>query len=448
MGEAHLTRASGVPVTGKGTLFMVFVLDSKKEPLDPCHEARARELLRKGKAAVFRYYPFTIILRERVGGTVSSHRLKLDPGSKATGLAVLQERGSRVVWAAELTHRGQDIRDALLARRASRHSRRQRKTRYRRVRFLNRRRSAGWLAPSLHHRVLTTLTWAKRIKRLVPLTAISMELSRFDTQFIEDAEIASAGYQQGTLAGYEVREYLLEKWGRRCAYCGATDVPLQVEHLIPRARGGSNRVSNLTLACELCNQKKGNRTAVEFGFPYLMAQAKAPLRDAAAVNSVRWVLYHELKALGLPLEVGTGGRTKWNRLLLGMQKSHWLDAACHPEGTRSQHAGRSGSTAEQRAGDCCQGPRSPPDVPDRQAWFSKSACAKAEALVRLQDRRSGQSGCAKWEVCRHARGPGGYSDEWLVQYHHSVRIDSGDSPPALPNRPTGRWVCLRHENAE
>jgi RRXRR protein len=119
MGEAHLTRASGVPVTGKGTLFMVFVLDSKKEPLDPCHEARARELLRKGKAAVFRYYPFTIILRERVGGTVSSHRLKLDPGSKATGLAVLQERGSRVVWAAELTHRGQDIRDALLARRAA-----------------------------------------------------------------------------------------------------------------------------------------------------------------------------------------------------------------------------------------------------------------------------------------------------------------------------------------
>jgi 5-methylcytosine-specific restriction endonuclease McrA len=307
---------------------MVFVLDSKKEPLDPCHEARARELLRKGKAAVFRHYPFTIILRERVGGTVSSHRLKLDPGSKATGLAVLQERTSRVVWAAELTHRGQDIRDALLARRASRHSRRQRKTRYRRVRFLNRRRSAGWLAPSLHHRVLTTLTWAKRIERLVPLTAISMELSRFDTQFMEDAAIAGAGYQQGTLAGYEVREYLLEKWGRRCAYCGATDVPLQVEHLVPQARGGSNRVSNLTLACEPCNQKKGNRTAAEFGFPHLMAQAKAPLRDAAAVNSVRWVLYHELRALGLPLEVGTGGRTKWNRLRLGMQKSHWLDAAC------------------------------------------------------------------------------------------------------------------------
>jgi 5-methylcytosine-specific restriction endonuclease McrA len=307
---------------------MVFVLDSHKRPLDPCHEARARELLCKGKAAVFRRYPFTIILRERVGGTVSSHRLKIDPGSKTTGLAVLQERRSRVVWAAELTHRGQSIRGALLARQASRRSRRQRKTRYRPARFLNRRRPAGWLAPSLRHRVLTTLTWAKRIERLIPLAAISMELVRFDTQLMENAEIAGVAYQRGTLAGYEVREYLLEKGDRRCAYCGTTGVPLQVEHLVPRARGGSNRVSNLTLACEPCNQKKGNRTAAEFGFPHLMAQAKAPLKDAAAVNSVRWALFHGLSAFGLPLEVGTGGRTKWNRLRLGLQKSHWLDAAC------------------------------------------------------------------------------------------------------------------------
>jgi HNH endonuclease len=124
-----------------------------------------------------------------------------------------------------------------------------------------------------------------------------------------------------------VREYLLEKWNQRCAYCGGVGVPLQIEHLVPRARGGSNQVSNLTLACEPCNQKKGNLTVAEFGFPHLMAQAKAPLKDAA-VNSVRWALYHELEVFDLPLEVGTGRRTKWNRLRLGMQKSHWLDAAC------------------------------------------------------------------------------------------------------------------------
>jgi 5-methylcytosine-specific restriction endonuclease McrA len=65
---------------------------------------------------------------------------------------------------------------------------------------------------------------------------------------MQDAEISGVSYQQGELAGYEVREYLLEKWQRRCAYCGKTDVPLEIEHIIPKSRGGSNRVSNLTLA--------------------------------------------------------------------------------------------------------------------------------------------------------------------------------------------------------
>jgi 5-methylcytosine-specific restriction endonuclease McrA len=232
------------------------------------------------------------------------------------------------VWAGELTHRGQGMRDALLARKATRRSRRARHTRYRKARFLNRRRPAGWLAPSLQHRVLTTLTWAKRLARLVPLSAISMELVRFDTQLMQDAEVSGVAYQQGELQGYEVREYLLDKWGRRCAYCHAKGVPLQVEHLVPRARAGSDRVSNLTLACESCNQKKGSRTAAEFGYPQLMAQAKAPLKDAAAVNAPRWALWRALEATGLPVEVGTGGRTKWNRMRLGLAKSHWADAAC------------------------------------------------------------------------------------------------------------------------
>jgi 5-methylcytosine-specific restriction endonuclease McrA len=307
---------------------VVFVLDKQGQPLDPCHEARARKLLKTGRASIWRRFPFTIRLRDRVGGATSIHRLKLDPGSKTTGIAIVQDGTDRVVWAGELIHRGQHIRNRLLARRAIHRGRRSRKTRYRTARFLNRRRPAGWLAPSLHHRLLTTLTWAKRLKRLVPLSAISLELVRFDTQQMQDAEISGVAYQQGELMGYEVREYLLEKWGRHCAYCQTSNVPLQVEHLIPRARGGSDRVSNLTLACEPCNQAKGNRTAPEFGFPQLMALAKAPLRDVAAVNSVRWALWRALSALGLGLEAGTGGRTKYNRTRVGWPKTHWRDAAC------------------------------------------------------------------------------------------------------------------------
>jgi hypothetical protein len=141
-------------------------------------------------------------------------------------------------------------------------------------------------------------------------------------------------YQQGTLQGYEVREYLLEKWNRMCAYCGHKDIPLQVEHICPRAKNGSDRISNLTLACEPCNTKKGTQDIQVFLaqqpklLQRILAQAKAPLTDAAAVNITRWALSERLKVLGLPLEWGTGGRTKYNRVTRGLEKAHWLDAAC------------------------------------------------------------------------------------------------------------------------
>jgi 5-methylcytosine-specific restriction endonuclease McrA len=308
----------------------VFVLSSDGQPLDLCHPARARKLLDAGKAAIWRQYPFTIRLKDRgiAESVTHPHRLKLDPGSKTTGLSLVREDIPRVEWAGELSHRGLAIRKALLARRAARRSRRQRKTRYRPARFLNRRRPEGWLPPSLQHRVETSLTWVRRTQRLAPVTALSMELVRFDTQALVNPDISGITYQQGTLQGYEVREYLLEKWGRMCAYCGATNTPLQVEHIVPRSRGGSDRVSNLTLACEQCNTKKGTRTAVEFGYAHIQAQAKRPLRDAAAVNATRRTLYCRLVATGLPVEVSTGGRTKFNRSRLGFPKAHWLDAAC------------------------------------------------------------------------------------------------------------------------
>ncbi len=306
----------------------VCVLAPDRQALDPCHPARARQLLGAGRAAVLRRFPFTIILhdRTRAASMVHAHRLKIDPGSKTSGLALVQ--GPRVVWAAELTHRGQRITAALRSRYAVRHSRRHRHTRYRQARFLNRTRPEGWLPPSLQSRVCNVMTWVKRLARLCPITALSQELVRFDMQQMHHAEIRGVQYQHGELAGYEVREYLLEKWGRVCAYCGATAVPLEVEHIMPKARGGSNRVSNLTLACAPCNQQKGARSAAECGLPQVQAQARRPLHDAAAVNTTRWALSQALQATGLPVETGTGGRTKYNRSRLGLAKSHWGDAAC------------------------------------------------------------------------------------------------------------------------
>lgn len=309
---------------------MVFVLDSDGYPLDPCHPARARKLLKHGRAHVVRVYPFTIKLHNRITGESITHgyRLKIDPGSVTTGLAIVADHTHTVVWAAELTHRSKTIHANMQTRAAYRRNRRSRHTRYRPARFLNRRRPQGWLPPSLRSRVDAILSWVTRLRKACPITAISVERVRFDTQLMQDATISGVAYQQGTLAGYEVREYLLERWERRCAYCGVTGVPLQVEHITPRSRGGSDRVSNLTLACEPCNQAKGAQTADEYGYPRIQALAKMPLRDAAAVNATRWALHACLVATGLPVEAGTGGQTKYNRARLGWPKEHWRDAAC------------------------------------------------------------------------------------------------------------------------
>jgi 5-methylcytosine-specific restriction endonuclease McrA len=307
----------------------VLVVDAEQHPMQPCRPARARLLLTQQKAAVFRRYPFTIILKAaRPDAVVAPLRVKLDPGSNTTGLAVVDDASGEVVWAADLTHRGQQVTDSLDHRRGCRRSRRARHTRYRTPRFHNRTRPTGWLPPSLESRLANILTWVARLQRACPITALSMELVKFDMQLMQHAEISGVEYQQGTLAGYEIREYLLEKFARRCVYCGATLVPFEVEHIVPVARGGTSRIANLALACHACNDAKQTRTAAEFGHPEVQAQAQAPLKDAAAVNASRWALYQRLEAIGLPVETGSGGRTKWNRTQRKLAKTHWLDAAC------------------------------------------------------------------------------------------------------------------------
>ena len=313
----------------------VFVLDTQKHPLTPVHPGRARWLLKKRKAAVFKRYPFTIILLSAVKSPqVQPLRIKLDPGSQTTGIAIVDDHSGQVLFAAELAHRGQQIKKALDTRRAVRHNRRARHTRYRKPKFDNRSRPRGWLAPSLMSRVFNTLTWVNRLRRLCPISAISIELVRFDPQAMENPDIEGCQYQQGTLAGYELREYMLGKWEHTCAYCSKQNIPLQIEHIIPRAKGGTDRVSNLTLACEKCNRAKGIQDIAVFlkekpdVLKRILAQAKAPLKDGAAVNATRWSLYERVKDIGLPVECGSGGLTKFNRSIRNLPKTHWLDAAC------------------------------------------------------------------------------------------------------------------------
>jgi 5-methylcytosine-specific restriction endonuclease McrA len=296
---------------------------------------------------VHRVVPFVIRLTDRQTDSCALQplRIKLDPGSKGTGVALVRDaevvdassgeiqRSTAVLNLFELLHRGGQISEALTARRAMRRRRRS-NLRYRAPRFLNRTRPAGWLAPSLQHRVVTTMSWVQRLIRWAPVEALSCELVRFDMQAFENPEISGVEYQQGTLTGYEVREYLLETWARKCAYCDASSVPLQIEHIVARARGGSNRVNNLTLSCGPCNLDKGaERVEVYLAkapkrLAAILAQSKRTLKDAAAVNVTRLALVNRLRATGLPLELASGGRTKYNRVTLGLPKTHALDAAC------------------------------------------------------------------------------------------------------------------------
>ncbi|PKY11732.1 HNH endonuclease [Acidithiobacillus marinus] len=334
----------------------VFVLDKRHKPLMPCSEKRARILLERGRARVHRMVPFTIRLVDRLqkDSVLQDLRLSITPGSKTSGLALVREKEivdqstgevikARVVlMLLELQHRGHAIRDKLTSRRAFRRRRRN-QLRYRAPRFLNRTKPQGWLAPSLQHRVDTTMAWVTRLQRWAPIASLSTMLHRFDTQALQKPEISGAEYQQGELLGYEVREYLLEKWGRKCAYCDAEHTALTIDHIHPKSKGGSDRVSNLTLACFPCNQRKNNQDVQDFlvkdpkRLARIEAVRKAPLRDAAAVNSTRWALWERLKETGLDVEVGTGGRTKWNRKRLGIPKAHCLDAACTGRVDAVQH---------------------------------------------------------------------------------------------------------------
>lgn len=347
------TCAGGTARESRRAEQRVFVLDRRGKPLMPTTPRRARGLLRSGRARVHRVSPFVIRLIDRTveESGVQPLVVGIDPGSRHTGIALAAETEQADtdtgeiatvragVFLLRIDHRGPRIRDRLYARAALRRARRSRNLRYRAPRFNNRTRPKGWLPPSLEHRVVTIRSWVNRLCRWAPVGCIDYEAVRFDTQALQSPGIAGAEYQRGPLWGTEVREYVLARDRHICAYCGASgtgpgSVPLNLDHVVPRARGGSNRPSNLVAACIPCNQAKGARKLEEFlaHSPARLARVRrhlrAPLADAAAVTTTRWALHRSLTATGIPVRAFSGGRTKWNRTRADLAKDHVLDALC------------------------------------------------------------------------------------------------------------------------
>lgn len=303
----------------------VIVLNMRGKPLMPTSPGKARILLKKGKAKVIKRDPFTIQLKYATGENRQPIKLKIDPGYKNVGFSATTEK--RELISGEVILRT-DIPERLLERKMYRKGRRNRNTRYREPRWKNRGIPKGWLAPSIQHKLDTYSNLVNKFVNMLPITSIHIEISPFDTQKMMNSEISGIEYQQGTLQGYEVKEYLLEKFGRKCVYGGETNVPLETEHIIPISRGGTNRISNLTIACHECNQKKGNMTAAEFGFPDIQLQAKQTLKAAAFMNIVRSRLVDNIKkeCPDLYVESTYGYITKYNRIKQGLEKTHANDA--------------------------------------------------------------------------------------------------------------------------
>lgn len=305
---------------------LVYVLNKNGKPLMPCKPAKARHLLRDKKAEVVQVEPFVIQLLFDSSEYKQPTTLGVDAGYKTVGLSVISDK--KELYQSEVQLRT-DIPDLLIERRMFRKNRRNRNIRYREPRFNNRSKSKGWLTPSIQHKLDSHIRLINMVKKILPITKTIVEVASFDTQKMQNPEISGIEYQQGTLQGYEVREYLLEKWGRKCAYCGKRNVPLEIEHIVPKSRGGTDRVSNLTISCHECNQEKGNMTAEEFGHPKIQKQAEKSLKATSFMNTIHWKLVDILNC-----KHTYGSITKHDRIELDLEKSHNNDAFVIAKGNK------------------------------------------------------------------------------------------------------------------
>ena len=308
---------------------MVFVLDKSKKPLNMISHAKARILLKNRLAVVHKIYPFTIRLKDNsCVGNDRAYAVKIDPGSRHTGIAIVDNKDS-VVMLAELEHRGHIIKKNLDDRRAVRQKRRSRKTRYRPARFLNRTRPKGWLAPSIKSRADNVINFIKKYKKLININKVMIENVSFDVaQISSDRKLWGVDYQQGPLYNTNLREFIFSKTKGKCSYCGAEAT--EIDHIVPRANGGTDSTYNLTPACRSCNQMKSNLTLKAFGKlmnkDYSHLKPKKLPKDAAIVQSARNYMVREISNLVPNTTTHDAWLTKYNRNELGLPKQHYYDA--------------------------------------------------------------------------------------------------------------------------
>lgn len=307
---------------------MVYVLDKIGQPLMPTKRyGKVRRMIRSGEAKVIKRCPFTIQLTYQTTGRVQPVSLGIDAGSKTIGVSATTE--NKVLYEAEVTLRN-DIVDLLSTRREQRTTRRNRKTRYRKPRFNNRRHKDSWLAPSVQQKINTHLEVVRKVCNLLPISNITVEVASFDIQKIKNPDISGAEYQQGDQLGFwNVREYVLFRDEHTCQCCKgkSKDKILNVHHIESRKTGG-DAPNNLITLCETCH------TGYHKGIVKLPQAIKRGMsfKDATFMGIMRWAFYNKLKeeysTKGVSVKLTYGYITKNTRIKHDLPKEHYIDARC------------------------------------------------------------------------------------------------------------------------
>ena len=308
---------------------MVLVINKRKQPCNAISEAYARILLHSKQAVIHKRYPFTIRLKNNNAvKKTATYTVKIDPGASVTGLSIVDNE-NKVIMLAELVHRGKTIKRNLDSRRAVRRSRRQRKTRYRPARFQNRTRPQGWLAPSVKSRANNVINFVRKFYKFLNIVKVEIERVSFDTaQMSSEKPLYGADYRQGVLYQTELRSFLFKKHNGRCVYCGSKAE--EIEHIIPKSKGGTDSVHNLVIACRKCNELKGKLSLKEFGklmnkdFSHI--EPKELPKHAAIVQSARNYMFKEISKIVPNTACYDAWLTKYNREELNLPKQHYYDA--------------------------------------------------------------------------------------------------------------------------
>ena len=302
---------------------LIYVLNKNGEPLMPCNPTKARKLLKQNKAKVLRPEPFTIQLLYGSSGYKQNITLGVDAGSKHIGLSA--STPTKELYAADVELRN-DIVELLSTRREARSARRNRKTRYRKPRFNNRRRHDGWLAPSIRTKVDTHLKVVEDVCKILPVTKIIVEVASFDIQKIKNPEISGKQYQEGDQLGFwNVREFVLWRDNHTCQCCKgkSKDKILNVHHIESRKTGG-DAPNNLITLCETCHKGYHNGTVK---LPKFIKRGIS-FKDATFMGIMRWAFYNKLKEAYPDVNLTYGYITKNIRIINNLPKEHYVDARC------------------------------------------------------------------------------------------------------------------------